>query len=90
LGAIVLVIRVTGGADTVSRADGYLVDINRLTGLSISFSQADGWIGLPFLAGSLPDKITAIVWVSNTLGAEVNVNIVAATIETNEISTEVT
>ena len=51
-----------------------------MTGLSITASQADGWIGLPVVVGSLPDEVTAIVWVSNTLGAELSVNALSSSV----------
>lgn len=80
MGAVVLVMRVSGSADTRSKADGYLVSGTGLTGLSVTRSQADGWIGLPFLAGSLPDEITAIVWVSDAICAELGVNLLSASV----------
>lgn len=89
LGGLVLLIRVSGRADTASKADGWTADINRLTGLAISHSVADGWIGLPFRAGSLPDEITAIVWVSNLLRAELAVNVLSSSVEAESLVSSV-
>jgi hypothetical protein len=80
---------VSGSSATVSKADGYIADINRLTGLSITVSRGDGWIGLPFLAGALPDKVTAIVWVSNELGAELSVNVLSSAVAADSLGAEV-
>jgi hypothetical protein len=52
-------------------------------------SSADGWIGLPFLAGSLPDEVTATVWVSSVLAAGVSVSVIVATVEAESIGAAV-
>jgi hypothetical protein len=89
LGRVVLLMRVSGSSGTVSKADGYLADLNRLTGLAISQSQADGWIGLPIIVGALPDEVTAIVWVSNALGAELNVNVLSSLVVSESLVADV-
>lgn len=88
MGDVVLVMAVSGSAETESKAYGYLADLNRITGLAISVSQADAWISLPFVAGSLPDEITAVVWVSNYISAGVSVsgNEIVATMSVDELT----
>jgi uncharacterized protein DUF4038 len=90
LGAITLRGLVSGNAATYSSASGSVVAAISLAGLASTQSRADGWLKLPFQAGALPDEITAIVWVSNGLTASVDIDTATATIETNEISSEVT
>jgi hypothetical protein len=92
LGGIVLVGFASGGADTRSKADGWLVSVGGIAGLSITESVAGGWIGLPFVAGSLPDDITAIVWVSSALdaGVLVNGNVLNTEVSVGEVVASVT
>jgi len=90
LGAIIVTGRVSGSASTNSGAIGSVAVVLRLAGVASAQSRADGWLGLPFTAGALPDEVTAVVWVSNALDATVDVDSVVATIETNEIRAEVT
>lgn len=80
MGGVVLLMAVAGSAETASQADGYLAGLGVLTGLAISKSQADAWVGLPFVAGSLPDDVTAVVWVSNELDAELSVNVLSSSV----------
>jgi hypothetical protein len=73
----------------VSIANGWLVSKGGIAGLAITISSADGWVGLPFLAGSLPDEITAIVWVSSALSAGVSVNVLVASVTAESIGAAV-
>jgi hypothetical protein len=57
-----------------------LSDIGRIAGLSATVSQADGWIMPPLVVGGLPAELTAIVYVSNAIGADVEVNAVAVVV----------
>jgi hypothetical protein len=69
---------------------GAVSGVIRVAASAASVSQADGWILAPFIAGRLPDKVTAIVYVSNSTRAVVFANITMATIKTNKIIAEVT
>lgn len=60
-----------------------------MSGISVSYSLANGWIGLPFFAGALPDKVTAVVWVSNALVAGVSVNEITSTVEAESVGVSV-
>jgi hypothetical protein len=89
LGAIVLRGVVSGRADTHSKADAWLVGRVGIAGIAITVTSADGWIGLPFVAGSLPDEITATVWVSSELTAGVSVDVVVASVTAESLGAEV-
>jgi len=66
-----------------------VVVVLRLAGAASTQSHADGWLGLPFQAGALPDEVTAIVWVSNTLGAELSVNVLLSSVVAESVSADV-
>jgi hypothetical protein len=57
---------------------------------STAASHANGWLKPAFVVGGLPDELTALVYVSNSVTAGVSVSTGQATIYTNKISAEVT
>jgi hypothetical protein len=48
--------------------------VSTISGISITVSRGDGWVNPPFVAGTLPAELTAIVYVSNGVVASVAVN----------------
>jgi hypothetical protein len=89
LGAVGIRITVSGVAATYSSASGSVYALLILDGRSNTQSRADAWIGLPFQAGALPDEVTAIVWVSNELDAELSVNVLSSSVVADSVGADV-
>jgi hypothetical protein len=79
-----------GSAAGGSQASGRLAVVMIITGTAAAASAADGNIGLPFVAGALPDKITAIVFVTDDMRAAVSVIKSTGNVMVESINAEVT
>ena len=89
MGAVTVTGRVSGSASAYSSARGSVYALLILDGQSSTQSRADAWVGLPFMAGALPDEIEAIVWVSNALYAQVFIDELTSSVVAESLSADV-
>lgn len=89
-GSLFVLGALSGVSRTGSAGLGRVSVVLGISAKAATASHAEGWLKPAFVIGGLPDKLTALVYVSNSLTAGVSVSTSRATIYTNKISAEVT